>query len=50
MSVSRKDMGSVNAILTVKIGKEDYQDKVEKELKELRKKAKIPGFRPGNVP
>lgn len=50
MSVSRKDMDSVNAILTVKIGKEDYQDKVEKELKELRKKAKIPGFRPGNVP
>lgn len=50
MSVSRKDIDSVNAILTVKIGKEDYQDKVEKELKELRKKAKVPGFRPGNVP
>ena len=50
MSVSRKDIDSVSAILTVKIGKEDYQDKVEKELKELRKKAKVPGFRPGNVP
>lgn len=50
MSVSRKDIDSVNAILTVKIGKEDYQDKVEKELKELRRKAKVPGFRPGNVP
>ncbi len=50
MSVSRKDIDSVNAILTVKIGKEDYQEKVEKELKELRRKAKVPGFRPGNVP
>lgn len=30
--------------------KDDYQDKVEKELKTLQKKAQMPGFRPGKVP
>lgn len=50
MSVLRQDIDSVNAVLTVKLGKEDYQEKVDKALKDLRKKANIPGFRPGNVP
>ncbi len=50
MSVLRQDIDSVNAVLTVKLVKEDYQEKVEKALKDLRKKANVPGFRPGNVP
>ena len=50
MSVLRQDIDSVNAILTVKLVKEDYQEKVEKALKDIRKKANVPGFRPGNVP
>ena len=36
--------------VVVKINKEDYQPKVDKQLKELRKKVTLKGFRPGHVP
>lgn len=50
MNVTTTNTGKLNAILTVKITPEDYQEKVEKVLKDYRKNAKIPGFRPGMVP
>jgi len=50
MNVVRKDIDKCNAIISVEISKEDYNEKVEKSLKEYRKKANIPGFRPGMVP
>ena len=37
-------------MLTVKLEKADYQEKVDKSLKNLRQKAQIPGFRKGMVP
>jgi len=40
----------LNAIVKVAITKDDYQDKVEKILKDYRKQANIPGFRKGQVP
>ncbi len=40
----------INGILTMTIEPADYQEKVEKTLKDYRKKAQVPGFRPGNVP
>ena len=36
--------------LEIYISPEDYKDKVEKDLKKLRKETHIPGFRPGKVP
>ena len=50
MNVSLQNMDKVSALLTVKIEKADYQEKVEKSLKSLRQKAQMPGFRPGKVP
>lgn len=50
MNVSLQNMDKVSALLTVKIEKADYQDKVEKALKNLRHKVQMPGFRPGMVP
>lgn len=50
MNVTTTKTGDLNAVLTVKISPEDYQQKVEKVLKDYRKNAKIPGFRPGMVP
>ena len=50
MNVVRKDIDKCNAIISVEVSKEDYSENVEKTLKEYRKKANIPGFRPGMVP
>lgn len=50
MNVTTTKTGDLNAVLTVKITPEDYQEKVDKVLKDYRKNAKIPGFRPGMVP
>lgn len=50
MNIVRKDHDSVNASITISIEKADYSEKVEKTLRDYRKKANIPGFRPGMVP
>ena len=50
MNIVRKDLDQNNATLTVCIEKADYTEKVEKSLRDYRKKANIPGFRPGMVP
>ncbi len=50
MNVTSTKTGDLNAVLTVNIKAEDYQTKVDKVLKDYRKNAKIPGFRPGMVP
>lgn len=50
MNITKEKIGDLNAIVTVKISPEDYQDKVEKAIKDQAKKAKLPGFRPGMVP
>ena len=50
MNVSLQNIDKVNALLTVKLEKADYQEKVDKSLKHLRQKAQVPGFRPGMVP
>ena len=50
MNISLQNVDKVSAVLTVQIEKADYQEKVEKALKELRKRVNMPGFRPGMVP
>ena len=50
MNVSLQNIDKVNALLTVKLEKADYQTQVEKSLKKFRQQAKVPGFRPGMVP
>ncbi|MDO9634534.1 MAG: trigger factor family protein, partial [Paludibacter sp.] len=50
MNIVRKDLDSSNATITISIEKTDYSEKVEKTLRDYRKKANIPGFRPGMVP
>ena len=50
MNVSLQNIDKVSALLTVKLEKADYQEKVDKSLKNFRQKAQIPGFRKGMVP
>jgi len=50
MNIVRKDVDAINTTIGIQVSKSDYAEKVEKQLKEYRKKANIPGFRPGMVP
>lgn len=50
MNISRENIDELNAVVKVDIAKEDYDNKVEKILKDYRKTANIPGFRKGHVP
>lgn len=50
MNVLQSNIDNVNALLKVQVSKADYSEKVEKSLKDFRKKANMPGFRPGTVP
>ncbi len=50
MNITKKDIDDLNAVLTVEINQDDYQEKVDKILKDYKKTANIPGFRKGHVP
>ena len=50
MKISFENPDKVNGLMTISVEEEDYKENVEKKLKEYRKKANIPGFRPGMVP
>lgn len=50
MNISFENPDKINGKLTITIEKGDYEKDVEKKLKEYRKKANVPGFRPGTAP
>jgi trigger factor len=50
MNITRQEVDAQNAVVIVNIAPADYQGKVNASLEKYRKTAKIPGFRPGNIP
>lgn len=50
MKITFECPDKINGLLTMTVEPADYQEKVEKTLKDYRKKAQVPGFRPGMVP
>ena len=50
MNITRTDIDALNATINLHFDESDYSELVEKELKKLRQKANVPGFRPGTVP
>jgi trigger factor len=50
MNITQEPNGDLQAIIHIQIQEEDYKDKVNEVLKSYRKKANMPGFRPGMVP
>lgn len=50
MKVTFENPDKVNGLMTLTVEEADYTEKVEKQLKDYRKRANIPGVRPGQVP
>lgn len=50
MNITRENIDELNALVRIEIAKADYDEKVEKKLREYRKTASVKGFRPGHVP
>ncbi len=50
MNISFEAPDKINGLMTITLEKDDYQGEVEKTLKDYRKRANIPGFRPGQTP
>ncbi len=50
MKIEQSELKDLQAVVTLTIEPADYQDEVQKQLKQVRQKAQIPGFRPGMVP
>lgn len=50
MKISFENPDKINGLLTIVVEEDDYKNDVEKTLKDYRKKANVPGFRPGQAP
>ena len=50
MNIKFESADKINGLMTIAIEKAGYQEAVDKKLKDYRKKAQVPGFRPGMVP
>ncbi len=50
MNISKKDVSSQIAELSITLAPIDYEAKVENAIKKVQKQASLPGFRPGKVP
>jgi trigger factor len=50
VQITQENVDSLNAILKLKVKKEDYEPKILKSLNEYRKKVDLKGFRRGQVP
>ena len=50
MNISLQNIDKVNALINIEVAKADYQENVDKTLRDYRKKANIPGFRKGMAP
>ncbi len=50
MNITFEAPDKVNGLMTITLEKDDYQAEVDKTLKDYRKRAQVPGFRPGQTP
>ena len=50
MNIVKQENQDLTVLVKVTVQEADYNEQVEKTLKEYRRKANIPGFRPGKVP
>ena len=50
MNITKESTGILTALLKIEIGPADYTATVEKQIADYKRKANIPGFRPGHIP
>ncbi|MFA6806295.1 MAG: trigger factor [Bacteroidales bacterium] len=50
MKVTKENTGDLTAVLTININEGDYAPQLNEQLRTHRRKANVPGFRPGQVP
>ncbi len=50
MNIVFENPDKINGLMTITVEEADFKDNVEKTLKDYRKRANVPGFRPGKVP
>jgi trigger factor len=50
MNITRENIDELNAVIRIKVEKEDYEERLHNVLSDFRRKARIDGFRPGKVP
>ena len=50
MNVTRENIDALNATVRINIVKADYEEKVDRKLRDYKRTATIKGFRPGHVP
>ena len=50
MKIEQSELKDLKAVVKLTIEPADYQEEVAKQLKQVRQKAQMPGFRPGMVP
>ena len=50
MNIVRENLEDLTTLLKVTVGEADYNEAVDKALRTYKRKANIPGFRPGMVP
>ena len=50
MKIEQSELKNLTGVITLTIEPADYQEEVNKQLKQVRQKAQLPGFRPGMVP
>ena len=50
MNIIKKDIDTLNAELSISVGPQDYEEKVNNAIKKAQKQAAMPGCRAGKVP
>ena len=50
MQINHSEIKDLTSVITIRLEAADYEAEVTKQVKQVRQKAQIPGFRPGMVP
>ncbi len=50
MNIVREQREELNSLIKITVAQSDYAEAVDKSLREYKRKANVPGFRPGMVP